>query len=236
MVQNPNQKPFVEIRALREIRGSPLKPLDNAPGNRGQRLGKAPRPARINSDPPNAETTRLMRTLLATLLLVLTALLAIRAGEDLKPGLIGEYYEFADGLGDFPKVPPEKKPSIRRVDKQINVDNCDSNFGNTNLSENFYVKWTGAVQADKAGKYKFAVESDDGSRLFVDGKPVVQNGGSHPMSKAGGEIELQPGPHQIVVEYFQGNGQMGCKFYWTPPGKNEEIVPEGALSHKSDAE
>jgi hypothetical protein len=175
-----------------------------------------------------------MRTLLATLLLLAAA--GLSAADDVKPGLIGEYYEFSEGVGDFPKVPPEKKPSIRRVDKQINVDNCDSNFGNTNLSENFYVKWTGAVKSDKPGKYKFFLESDDGSRLFVDGKPVVQNGGSHPMGKAGGEIDLQPGPHQILIEFFQGTGQMGCKFSWAPPGKNEEIVPEGVLSHKADAE
>ena len=176
-----------------------------------------------------------MRILLAALLFVLAGA-ALRAADDVKPGLVGEYYELNEGVADFPKIPPEKKPSIRRVDRQINVDNCDSNFGNTNLNENFYVKWTGAVKADKPGKYKFAVESDDGSRMFVDGKPVVNNGGSHGMAKVGGEIDLQPGAHQLVIEFFQGSSAMGCKFSWAPPGKNEEIVPEAVLSHKADTE
>ena len=174
-----------------------------------------------------------MKTSFAIIVLLSTISLA---AEDLKPGLLGEYFEMESDVGDFPKLPPEKKPAIRRVDKQINVENCDKDFFNTNLDSNFYVRWTGTLKIDKAGKYKLFTESDDGSRLSVDGKPVVSNGGSHPMSKVAGEIELAAGPHQIVLEFFQGSGQMGCKFIWQPPGKNEELVPEGVLFHKPETE
>ena len=56
------------------------------------------------------------------------------------------------------------------------------------------------------------------------------------MQKKDGTVELAPGQHEVTLEFFQGDGQMGCKFSWAPPGKNEEIVQEGMLWHKADAE
>ena len=174
-----------------------------------------------------------MKIFLTTLTLFASLSLA---AEDLKPGLLGEYYEMEGDVADFPKLPPERKPSIRRVDKQINVESCSKDFFNTNLESNFCVRWTGTLKIEKGGKYILFTESDDGSRLLVDGKLVVNNGGSHAMSKLAGEVELAPGPHQILLEFFQGNGEMGCRFLWQPPGKNEEVVPEAALFHKPEAE
>ena len=177
-----------------------------------------------------------MRIRIVAFVAVLLAGEFVFAADDVKPGLVGEYFELDGGVADFPKLPADKKPTIRRVDKQVNVENCTENFGNTNLNTNFYVKWTGSVKIDKAGKYKFFVESDDGSRLFIDGKQVIDNNGSHPMQKKDGVVELAPGQHELKLEFFQGDGEMGCKFSWAPPGKNEEIVPESVLWHKADAE
>ncbi len=171
----------------------------------------------------------------ATIILAAACGLA-RSEDDVKPGLIGEYFEFEAGVADFPKIPADKKPTIKRVDKTINVENSEDDFNHTNLSHDFSVRWTGSVKIDKAGKYKFCIESDDGSRLILDGKQVIENGGSHPMQKKECVIELAPGQHELKLDYFQGNGEMGCKFSWAPPGKNEEIVPESVLWHKADAE
>ena len=170
------------------------------------------------------------------MVLLWTVALHAHASDELKPGLIAEYFEFDSGVSDFPKIATDKLPAIRRVDKQISVESCDENFNNTNLNTNFYVRWSGSVKIEKPGKYKFALESDDGSRLFIDGKIVVNNPGPHAMGKVAGEIDLTPGQHDLKIEYFQGDGGMGCKFSWTPPGKGEEIPNESNLFHKADAE
>ncbi len=177
-----------------------------------------------------------MKTFYISAVLTAAALGCVRASDEVKPGLMAEYYEFDAAIADFPALPAGKKPSIRRVDKQINVENCTENFNNTNLNTNFYAVWTGSVKIDKAGKYKFFVESDDGSRLSIDGKLVVNNPGTHGMTKVAGEIELAPGQHDVKLEYFQGDGGMGCKFFWSQPGKGEEIMNENNLFHKADAE
>ncbi len=167
---------------------------------------------------------------------ILFLVMSAHAADAVKSGLIAEYYEFDTGVGDFPNIPAEKKPSIRRVERQISVDSCDSNFNNTNLDKNFYTKWTGAVKIDKPGKYKFFLESDDGSRMYLDGKLVVNSPGTHAMDKKEGAVELVAGLHEIKIEYFQGDGGMGCKFTWVQPGKNEEVVGENNLVHQAEVE
>ena len=178
----------------------------------------------------------MIKTFITAILCVAASAFYIQAADDVKPGLMAEYFEFDTGIGDFPVIAADKKPTIRRVDKQINVDNCDSNFNNTNLDKNFYVRWTGSVKIDKEGKYKFFTESDDGSRMYIDGKLLVNNGGTHGMNKVAAEIDLKPGQHEIKIEFFQGDGGMGCKVTWQQPGKAEELMNENNLWHKADAE
>ncbi len=68
-----------------------------------------------------------------------------------------------------------------RVDKQINFGNVVGDFYGIRMSDNFAVRWSGFVRIEKDGKYEFVTESDDGSRLSIDGKVVVNNGGVHPV-------------------------------------------------------
>ena len=161
---------------------------------------------------------------------------AIRAEDDVKPGLIGEYFDMGGAVEDFPTIAADKKPTVKKVDKQINVDSVDENFNGTNLGQHFYVRWTGSIKIEKAGKYKFYLESDDGSRLFIDAKQAVDNPGLHAMDKKEGEVELTAGAHELKVEFFQNEGGAGCKLGWSTEGVNEEIVPEKALWHKASAE
>lgn len=69
---------------------------------------------------------------------------------------------------------------------------------------NFGMRFTGFLQIDKPGQYQFWIGSDDGSRLQIDGKEVVKHGGVHPHSDKEGRVSLDVGPHEIIVDYFQG--------------------------------
>jgi hypothetical protein len=167
--------------------------------------------------------------------LALIPLLASLAGAaELQPGLIGEYFTLKDA-GDFPTIAADHKPTLVRVDKQVNFENGEGEFHKTRLSSNFYVRWSGVVKIAQAGKYIFATESDDGSRLLVGGKLVVDNGGPHGMERKTGEIELTAGEHPILVEYFQGSGGAGCKVSWKAPNGDEQPIPGSALSHDKKA-
>src|SRR5437762_8412856 len=73
--------------------------------------------------------------------------------KDLKPGLLGEYFDFgSDAVEDFPNIPAEKKPTIKLIDKQINFESTSEELGQSKLSDHFYVRWTGVLRVAKAGK------------------------------------------------------------------------------------
>jgi hypothetical protein len=76
--------------------------------------------------------------------------------------------------------------------------------GITNRLEWFALSYTGRFYVEKPGKYRFALESDDGSKLWIDDKEVVDNDGLHPPQRVEGAVELTGGVHSMKLDYFQG--------------------------------
>ena len=159
-----------------------------------------------------------------------------RAEDELEPGLVAEYFQFAENLGDFPPIPKDKKPTLVRVDKQVNFEDTTGDFYGAKMTDNFYTRWTGVVHVNKAGSHTFFSESDDGSQVSIDNKTVVTNGGVHPMTEASGKIDLTEGNHEIKIEFFQGGGGAGCKVSWQPPSGKREPISEKALFHKKGSD
>jgi hypothetical protein len=154
------------------------------------------------------------------------------AAESLEPGLWGEYYDIGTELDDFPVITPDKKPVVTRADKTINFESTRDPWPGTQLVDFFYIRWTGKVRIAQDGKHTFFLESDDGSRLFIDGKQVIDNGGKHAMEEVSGQVELKAGDHALKIEYFEADLDAGCKFRWQPPGGQKEITPTSVLLHE----
>src|SRR6185295_11205183 len=95
-----------------------------------------------------------------------------------QPGLLGEYYNMGGTIPDFPDT-KTIKATVRRIDKQIDIPASSGPITGTDMVNNMYVRWTGLLRIEKPGKYKLFAISDDGSRLHIDGKMVVDNGGDH---------------------------------------------------------
>jgi hypothetical protein len=170
------------------------------------------------------------RTAIILFAATLTAVAAERDG--LQPGLTGRYYQMTNSLQDFPTIPAGKKPDVQRVDKQINFAATLEAFPGTRLVDNFYVVWTGKIRIPADGKYTFFLESDDGSRLLIDGKTVVDNSGLHDMQEQQSErVELKAGDHDIKVEFFDAEEEAGCIFSWKTANTEKQVVPESMLLH-----
>jgi hypothetical protein len=88
----------------------------------------------------------------------------------------------------------------------------------------FAIRYAGAFRIATAGEYSFRISSDDGAKLVIDGKQVVDNDGQHPPKVATGKVQLSAGDHDMVLEYFQGpRFYINLQLWVTPPGKPEEI-------------
>ncbi len=155
------------------------------------------------------------------------------AADPLEPGVLGDYFQMEAILSDFPTIGPGRKPTLQRVDKDINFASTLEAFPGTKLVDNFYVRWTGVLKVPKDGRYKFYLNSDDGSRLFIDRDKVVDNGGTHDMTEVSGEAELKAGDHEIKVEFFDEAEDAGCILSWEANGMPKAVLPASVLFHKA---
>ncbi|MDH3585281.1 MAG: DUF1553 domain-containing protein, partial [Phycisphaerae bacterium] len=89
----------------------------------------------------------------------------------------------------------------------------------------------GVLKVPRNGRYTFFLDSDDGSRLTVDGKAIITHDGIHDMgSGKKATIELKQGRRAIRLDYFQGSGGRGLDIAWSGPG-----VPRRSLSAGANA-
>lgn len=118
-----------------------------------------------------------------------------RAGQ--APGLRYAYYE-----GDWQRLPDfgALKPSKTGVCPQAGLAEIP------HADKQFAVVMEGFVEAPQTGRYTFFINSDDGSRLYIDGELVVDHDGTHSAMQKTGELLLAAGRHAIRIEYFQQQG------------------------------
>lgn len=165
------------------------------------------------------------------LLLTLVAFAGAQDPDEIKPGLVAEYFSIGAEIDDFPSL-KDREPDLVRVDVQVNFESAEEAFAGTTFADQFAVRWTGLLRVPKDGKYTLTTESDDGSRLSIDGKQVVDNGGLHAMEEKSGEVELKAGDRVLVVDFFENGGGAGCKVSWEGPDLAKQVIPAGALFHK----
>jgi hypothetical protein len=74
-------------------------------------------------------------------------------------------------------------------------------------------RWTGNFYLT-GGTYRFHVLVDDGARLFVDGKIVIDRWVDNPGVEFLGDKHLSTGNHAIKVEYYQKGYDAKIKLWW----------------------
>jgi len=98
---------------------------------------------------------------------------------------------------------------------------------------------TGYVHLDQTGEYGFAFASNDGVRLEIDGKQIVEDPDVHSdrYSDIGFFNVKTPGWYPVTIRYFERKNTSTLRFFWQPPGHEGTmpIVPGDALAHKPEA-
>jgi len=84
-------------------------------------------------------------------------------------------------------------------------------------NDGFVARLDGFLHAPTTGTYHLYLSSDDGSRLFIDDRQVVENDGIHPDTERHGEIKLEAGVHPIRIEYFEASGGEALNLDIVPP-------------------
>lgn len=147
------------------------------------------------------------------------------------PGLHAEYFDIGRPIGDFPAY-AKLAPALVRTDATLDFEGTAEPWKGTKLREHWAARWVGLLKIEKKGVYTLCLDSDDGARLFLNGRRIVDNPGLHPMREATGDIELTAGMHDLRVEFFENEVFAGLRFSWGLKGRPLVIVPPEALFHR----
>jgi hypothetical protein len=92
----------------------------------------------------------------------------------------------------------------------------------------FAARWTGFLMTHTSGEYTFYLNSDDGSKLYIDNTLVVNNDGRHSMRTRASKKTLAEGVHSLRVVFFEAGGAEGIllKFKGPDVGNTPIVIPK----------
>ncbi len=138
----------------------------------------------------------------------------VDAGTVIAKGAIHDFrYRVYNGSWD-------KLPSFDEL-KPVKEGTAKTGIADTTFSkkrDDFGIVIEGKLKIEKPGKYSFDLGSDDGSRLTVNGKRVVDNDGVHGVKNMTGSVELEAGMAAIRIDYFEKGGGEHLSMYMSGPG------------------
>ncbi len=103
--------------------------------------------------------------------------------------------------------------------------------GVTKRFEWFGILYGARIWIEREGRYAFTLSSDDGSKLKIDQKVIIDNDGIHQAEKLEGSAVLTRGVHELEVSYFQGpRDRVALELGVTPPGEDWRVLDTGQYS------
>ncbi len=138
-----------------------------------------------------------------------------------QPGLIMNYFE-----GIWTQVPAFDSMKVLQTQIVREID-----LEPARKMEHFGMQFTGFIRVPADGIYKFYLTSDDGSLLYIDGKKIIDNDGTHGAREKTGLVPLAAGLHAFKVEYFQTVTGLDLTVTWEGPHFDKETIPEDVLYH-----
>jgi len=95
------------------------------------------------------------------------------------------------------------------------------------FKDNFFARFRGHINVPVNGTYTFFTKSDDGSILYVNGNKVVNNDGlKKEMAESKGDIKLESGVADVVVDFFAEQGKAGLYVEWKGPGMDRQKLSD----------
>ena len=140
----------------------------------------------------------------------------------LKPGVKFNYFE-----GIFTSTADLAKATILKTGTLKNIT-----LEPASARDSFAFEFKAWIKIPKKGVYGFYTYSDDGSKLFIDGKEVVNNDGPHDTKRADGAIALDEGFHEFRLLYFEGDSSNELEVGFSSPSIRECKIPEWFLFTK----
>ena len=118
--------------------------------------------------------------------------------------------------------------SVTRIDKKAYFS------GNTALpagiaASTYSIRWTGQIKPSFSETYTFTTVADDGVRLWIDHKLVIDDWNIHTAARSGTIALIASRKVDIQLEYFNHTGNATAQLWWSSPSQLKCIVPTSRL-------
>ncbi len=154
-------------------------------------------------------------------------------------GLRGAYFRTPDLSGT---------PALVRTDAQIGfrwdrgspTDNLlargEAAPGQGIPNDGFSIRWQGQLLPPVSGRYRIEAAADDGFRLYVDGKRVLDHWvDSDRLRSDGVDLDLQAGrAYELTLEYYDAQRDAGVRLGWRMPGAKPPFEEALAAARSAD--
>ena len=147
--------------------------------------------------------------------------------KDGKHGIIGEYFKGIELQGS---------PAFRRIDTNIDFIWEENEPVPSLGKDHFSVRWTGYLLAPKSRNYVLYTASDDGIRLYVNNKLMIDNWTDHGTTIDSARIFMKAGEkYEIRLEFFENAGSAICQLGWDyfgAEGETGKMIDEAVQAAK----
>ncbi|GAA4602749.1 hypothetical protein GCM10023195_08720 [Actinoallomurus liliacearum] len=141
-------------------------------------------------------------------------------------GLKGEYFTNKTLSGT---------PAVTRDDANVDFTWGSGSPATGIPADGFSARWTGTLTAPATGAYTFSATSDDGSRVYLDGKLIADNWSDHSVRTVKSTpVQLTAGEqHAIRIEYYENTGNASVTIGWSSPTLPDPQIQTAVAAAKS---
>ncbi|MDF2831644.1 MAG: beta,3-glucosyltransferase [Chryseobacterium indoltheticum] len=131
-----------------------------------------------------------------------------------KKGLKGNYFSNSN---------LKENPAFEKQDEKLNFKWTLYSPNPEKLQpDNYSVRWTGKLEAPNSGKYQLGLRGNDGFRLYLNGKLLIDNWEKLTYSTKTVDVDFLKGQKSdIVVEFHENRGEANIELIWNY-GLNDE--------------
>lgn len=149
---------------------------------------------------------------------------------DGKTGLKAEFFNNKELSGN---------PVAQRIDPMVDFSWNDKAPVAELGRDNYSIRWSGTLKAPETREFTFFTSSDDGVRLYIDNKLILENWSDHGTTIDSGKIQLTSGQeYAIKLEYYENGGSEIIQFGWDYKSskQRDNLLAEAVfLAKSSDA-
>jgi beta-glucosidase len=121
-------------------------------------------------------------------------------------GLHGEY---------FSNINLQGEPALVRNDRIVNFDWQDSSPDRNIPPDSFSIRWSGLIKPEQTASYQFVVKGNNGFRLFLDGKKIIDEWGNPSIKSQMISVQLEAKrSYDVKLEYYENKGEAEISFGW----------------------